>query len=97
MGILDARNALTDEGDHERLSESFLENTKMRTWGTSEFARAPGEYEDVEIDAMTRAFKRYRLRPTVGLLAPEQIVFHRRHSRRPSEPGAPSGPSAPSR
>jgi SagB-type dehydrogenase family enzyme len=75
MGILDSRDALTDEESPERLSESFLENTKMRTWGTSEFARAPGEYTDVEVDAMTRAFKRYRLRPTVGLLPPGDIIF----------------------
>jgi SagB-type dehydrogenase family enzyme len=75
VGILNARDALTDEADQERLSESFLENTKMRMWGTSELARTPGEYEDVEVDAMTRAFKRYRLRPTVGLVASEHIIF----------------------
>ena len=50
----------------ESLSEVFHENTKLRR-ATTERPAGPDEYRVSELEAMARAYKRYRLRPQVPL------------------------------
>jgi SagB-type dehydrogenase family enzyme len=73
MSILDKTQVLSTVPASTRLSEDFLENTKLRAWGASDLARVPGEYSDAEVDAMTKAYKRYRLRTTVDLPGVEEL------------------------
>jgi SagB-type dehydrogenase family enzyme len=73
MSILDKMQAMNGDGDSPRLSEDFLENTKLRPWGASDMARIPGDYADAEVDAMTKAYKRYRLRTTVELPGVDEL------------------------
>jgi SagB-type dehydrogenase family enzyme len=73
VGILDEELALGDRDIEASLSEDYLENTKLRSWGTSPLALTPGVYSEAEADAMMCAYKRYRLRPSVALLPLEEL------------------------
>lgn len=73
MGVFDKTEMLADDQDPIRLSEEYLENTKLASWGTTDLARTPGDYSEAEVDAMTRAYKRYRLRPRLALPGGEEL------------------------
>jgi SagB-type dehydrogenase family enzyme len=57
----------------EALSELFHENTKLRSALGAVQAGIPGDYSTSELEAMARAFKRYRLFPQVPLPAAETL------------------------